>query len=264
MNEQALIGGLAWKEWRARRWLLPLLLGLIAAAPFLCSAVPWLGTTQYWELDPGRASLAMLSAFALGVAILSSTFLSPEEFDPARSFLYTLPIPRWRILGQKLRALAIQWLVLTALYVFLLAVWWKGAPPKWEWVVFLKAILFSASAIVFVAILSLHLRSPIVTLVVCAIVLPLVFAILFADGLAAIKESDKTIPLQAREVVNCLVAAALLIGWLFFLFCRTRLLELSLGARSLLGLLFAVIMLEIFFTIFLCDWRDLAFLVFGI
>ena len=115
--------GLFWKEWRARRWTLLALEGLMAGAVII----------GVLRLDPGKAisqldrgqiedtSWIMIAAaaFTIAAAILGMLLLSKEERDPAHSFLYTLPISRRRILLEKLLALGSHWLILALTFVAL-------------------------------------------------------------------------------------------------------------------------------------------------
>ena len=67
-----------------------------------------------------------------------------------------------------------------------------------------------------------------------------------------------------KAYLLCLVNGAILLAWLFFVFCRTPLQELSATQRALLAIVFTIGAVEFFGTIYLCDFRDLAFIVFGV
>jgi hypothetical protein len=202
----------------------------------------------------------MLCAFWIGVGVLGSTLLTREEHDPARGFLYTLPVSRREILAVKLGVLALQTLLLAAVGLATMSIWIRGPWSNDALGFILASLLFCAPGAAVAAILGLHFRSPVVALLVSAIVGLLLFLILFNDLITAAAAARPGV----RAAANCALAAAALLGWLFFLFCRTAVQELNPTARASLGLLFAIAALEVFATALLCNWRDLAFLVFGV
>ena len=65
-------------------------------------------------------------------------------------------------------------------------------------------------------------------------------------------------------LLKLLAGAGLLASWLFFVFCRKKLQELGSTARILLAFVFAVATFELFFTIFLCNPRDLIYILLGV
>lgn len=266
-------------EWRARRGLLACLGGLMA----LLGAFIW----GRGDLSTGAFPvLPVIASACLGVLLFTR-----EEADPARSFIYQLPISRRRLLGLKLAALASQLAALVGLTLVLAA-----APVFTQWISYtfyynsnfhydlLKgfgagaqalavAVALSLTVASVAAIAGLHARSPIVALALTLLIaagIVGVTSLTLLTGIVTI--NDRAVGrLPARLdslpvgwiILRQGITAALLVGWLFFLFCRTRLLELGSTARLLLALLFGVAAIEVLFMMFFTGWRDLAFWAFG-
>ena len=262
METQKYERGLFWKEWRAKRVMLIALGVLLLLSPYIAS---WFYTV--FEESSGFPDISISDTisgsrclvFLFGVFVIGAMFLTKEEHDPARSFLYALPIPRHRIVGMKLLSsfshvavLAIAFFVISDIHL----------TPTFRWIA-LSVIIGSVVVIPLVAIFNLHFRSVIVTVLLSVIFLVPIVLIFFSHGVDVYTGQEAYI-LSIRSVFDCLITAAALLGWVFFVFCRTPLQELNGTARALLGLLFGVVTVEILFTVLLCNFRDLAFIVFGI
>ncbi|MCX7045381.1 MAG: ABC transporter permease subunit [Candidatus Sumerlaeota bacterium] len=278
--------GLFWKEWRAKRWTLLALEGLMAGA--VIAAV--------LRLDPGRAISQLnrgqiqdtswitiaAAAFTIAAAVLGALLFSKEEHDPAHSFLYTLPISRRRILGEKLLALGSHWLILALTFIalyFVAAYLLRGRfnlPGESRQqaltkgiVIFrgMQALCIGLVAPVIAAPLAMHFRSLVSTLVVVLLVCLIMFGIIYLSSpylYYEIYPNSSRDALFNQFVVKTLVAFGALIAWLFFLFCRTPIMELTASRQAFLALLFVATFLELMGTAYFCDWGDLLFLVFGV
>jgi hypothetical protein len=258
MNGSGKTRGLIWKEWREKRWILATLAGLIALFPLLVA--PAMPVAAPLPKDWADLAWLLWAPFGVGVLILGAMLFSAEEHDPARGFLYTLPISRGAILGDKLKTLGLSWLLLAAVAAAATHLHVGNALDGEAWALLGSLVCFGALLTTLSVILGLHFRAVIVTLVVVTILaLPLV-PVLFTEVFVG----DFRLDLAVSLVLRCAIGVAALTGWLFFLFCRTGLQELQPTPRALLGLLFIVAALEVFATAFLCDWRDLAFILFGI
>lgn len=256
------------KELRARRLVFGVLVGLMALSGVLMAFLP--------NPDPGLLDLLLL----LSAAILGVTLFSAEEHDPARAILYQLPLSRARLLGIKLLALSVQFAVLLAIYGAF-AAWvlsWRVPATSYDEAL-LYATLFALSSplmVLIAAIVSLHARSVITALVLALPLGPILSALIFVPTLIAIKVSssnsnpvDTTLALFHHGgiywvALKYAIVTLMLGGWLFFLFCRTRLQELTPTPRILLALVFGVGAVEAVVTLFYTGWRDLAWLLFGL
>jgi len=113
------------------------------------------------------------------------------------------------------------------------------------------------------AILNLYFRSPIVTFFVALILFQMLAFVLALHNLEMIQVKER-LEISVKLVTGVGVLLLGLTGWFFFVFCRTRIQEFGGTARALSGLLFGIAAVEVFFTILLCNLRDLAFIVFGL
>lgn len=262
METQKYERGLFWKEWRAKYIMLIALGVLLLLSPYIAS---WFYTV--FEKSSGFPDISINDTISgsrclvllFGVFIIGATFLTKEEHDPARSFLYALPIPRHRIAGIKLLSafshvavLAIAFFVISAIHL----------TPTFRWIA-LSVIIGSVVVVPVTATLNLHFRSVIVTILLSLIFLFPIVLIFFSHGVD-VYTGQKPYILNVKSVIDCILTAAALLGWFFFVFCRTPLQELGGTARASLGLLFGIVTVEIVFTVFLCNFRDLAFIVLGI
>jgi len=263
--------GLFWKEWREKRWLLALFALAMILIPVLLIAFG--GLHRAGDVD--EAIFPVLGFFSLGVMALGALLLSREEEDPARAFLYTLPLSRGRILATKLGALASQWLVLALLLLVLAALHLLGREVpqnvqaalalEQSWRIVFVFLLWSPLMLLLAAIFSLHLRSILVTLVLTLVFcIPVVVVLSVGAGARLPGQSFWEEAPNVFLFGSCVLAAAMLAGWLFFLFCRTAIQEMGNTSRVLLALLFGVGAVEVIFTVFLCNYRDLIFILFGI
>lgn len=263
--------GLFWKEWREKRWLAATIALSMVLVPVAIVALGGLHRSVMVD----EVIILILLIFSLGVLALGARFLSREEEDPARAFLYTLPLSRSRIVAVKLGALAGQWALLAFILLALAALLSSSesamanehALQEMEqvWHMVSACLLWSLPGVLLAAIFGLHLRSTLVTVV---------FALLFCIPVVVVLSvgAGARLPGQSfwEEVPNvflfgsCVLAAAMLAGWLFFLFCRTAIQEMGNTSRVLLALLFGVGAVEVIFTVFLCNYRDLIFILFGI
>lgn len=263
--------GLFWKEWREKRWLLVLFALAMILVPVLLIAFG--GLHRAGDVD--EAIFPLLGLFSLGVLALGAVLLSRAEEDPARAFLYTLPLSRSRILATKLGALASQWLILALLLLVFAALLLLGKEVaqnvqaalalEQSWRMVFTFLLWSPLPLLLAAIFGFHLRSPLVAVVFTLIFCIPVVAILSLGSGSGLPDPDfwEGSP-NAFLFWSCLLAAAMLVGWLFFLFCRTAIQDLGNTSRVLLALLFGVGAVEVIFTVFLCNYRDLIFILFGI
>jgi hypothetical protein len=272
--------GIFWKEWRAKARMMVCLAAAVFVGTPLAVALLRTNTFTFFERSNTDWVAASATIFALSAIALGAMLIGREEQDPARAYLYVLPVSRRRILAAKLAALASQWLAL--LLALGLIYLWVGtilgpsqvghsAPPSdmpsagkphdqidiWLTVLF---VCFGLIASLLAAILSLHVRSAILTVFLAIFgILPLVMVLrVFASG------SENLFDGYVRSFVCAMVLFLVLVAWLFFAFCRTPLQELGPTPRTLLALLFIVALAEFAFTVFLCDWRDLVFIAFGI
>jgi len=108
-----------------------------------------------------------------------------------------------------------------------------------------------------------HLRSILVALIVTAF-FSAVLAAIIAITSGGLRQDFWEIAPGYSQVWMCLAATLALGGWLFYLYCKTPIMETGATARVLLGLLFGVAMAELAFTFFWCDYRDMVFIVLGI
>jgi hypothetical protein len=195
--------------------------------------------------------------------LLGATFFTRDEHDTARDFLYLLPVSRREILRVKIRAFLSQLFLF-----FVLALIPMLCLVGIQTVLAIGMLSLAAAALAgFVtAILLLHCRTVILTLVgavVCATALLVIFVPdLVVSGQGKLSQTEA----WAFWTVffKLLAGAGLLAGWLFFVFCRKKLQELGATARILLAFLFAVTAFELFFTLFLCNPRDLIFILLGV
>lgn len=266
-----------WKEWRTKRALLISVAAVILSIPLIILALRWgveMSLPRAYWMDIDAYLLVGLTVMTLGVAVVSATLFSREEHDPARGFLYTLPISRSEILGSKLRALgahlgalagvgAVAALIVLAIRSADFEAAQRGALDhrSGAFTLALPVIIgFSALALQIVAgalltvIFSFHFRSPLVTTLIAPIPAILMILLLRFSGAGG----------PTLFLIDNVILAGALVAWMYFVYCRTPLHELSDTKRVLLWLLFVAVFAELEFTFFLCDFRDLAFLVFGV
>ena len=124
----------------------------------------------------------------------------------------------------------------------------------------LWAAVGAVPLLVFTAIMSLYVRSAIVTVLVSGVFFAPLVMIMALDWVAPPSGGEPSVWLWVWR--NAVMAAALG-AWLFYLFCRTAIQERGPGVRFAFGILFAVTAIELAATVFLCDFRDLLFIVTG-
>lgn len=239
---------LFWKEWRAKAWLL-----LVApVAIFLGWAVKIpLGSSDYE---------GFLMSFAFSAALIGVTFMSGEEHDPARSFIYQLPISRREIFMIKLGANALQLFLLlivcmavaVTLFSDLVRVWQDR--PEEEFLFSLP--FFTLPLWPMAAIFIYMLRSHIVAMALTAAAgIPVVAMLIFQ------MEHGRDL----GWLVGQSLLFTLLLGVVFyFVFTRSAVQERGPNMRTFLSLLTVVAIVEAAFTLFMANWRDVLFIVFGV
>ena len=261
---------LTWKEFKEKRWLL---LSLVLLIPL--AGLAGAGSYATFGAHPGypgmiEDSLALgpLLYFFLGSFILGTQLFTRAERDPQSAFLYSLPVSRAKILSAKFKSLFIQWLLFAALSLpWILYLCAKTTfSDSMNIAIALATATLALPAMTLAAVVSLYLRSTLTGLLVSiTLALPAGFLLAVASHLA----KDWYYAFYPARVIGLLLVdvaltTAALMGWLYFLYCRKKLDELGAVQRTLLGLLFGVVLIELVFTFFLCDYRDLLYLLFGI
>jgi hypothetical protein len=264
------------KDWRARRWPLCAMAGIIT---LLCVA-----TLKHQ--GAGWGFFVVPAVFAVFASmILSVLFFSAEEYAPTRGYLDTLPISRWRIIAVKILTLAAQNLALLALLLIGGVVGWcklcfydytphTGTMTLGIALVFILTFCILLIALPLGAIVSLHISSPVVALVITALIGILLMALVGFSEASSIFTDISDTPKQVEQIFSSgivsmilsrsIITCVVLTGWLFFLYCRTRVREVRPGSNMLLALLFGVGAIEVMATIFYTGWRDLLRIVLGV
>lgn len=269
--------GIFRKEWRSRGWVLAGLAGVV---------VVWALFMFPHELSDTMPLIAFLLAASAGLGV---TLFSREERDPARALLYLVPLSRGRILTAKLRVLSVNLACLFLAYSAAIAAFWAaltlhtGTSAQISMdtnaigiaaIALLLAALVGPLFALVGAIVSQHVRSVIVSLILTLLIavpmaamaaLPLLTSV-FSETSNRLYDPSWRIAWSSVPRVGSLflVLAALLCGWLYFLYCRTRVHELRPTPRALLVFVFGAAAIEVAFTLVFTGWRDLAYLVFGI
>lgn len=246
---------ITWKEWRAKA--LPL--SLLAAVALLGHVFARLLTETFYIRDAELESHLFVCS-VIG-AIVGALFMSRDEDDPARSFLYQLPIPRRRIFLAKLANSSAQWLTLTML---LLIVAWgmyltQSVPgsSKMRVANTLQFLPFMALPLWIIAALFIYLvRSSLVALVLTAVAWIPTTAI----RVIAIKEGGRGFDWL---ILMSLLFTALIACVFYLIFTRSAVHERSGNMRSLIAVLAVVAIVEGAFTLFFTGWRDLWFALTG-
>jgi ABC-type transport system involved in multi-copper enzyme maturation permease subunit len=244
------------KEWVARRWHLAICVVLIIGV--------WLEFSEW-----------LAGATLLVGALIGAGWLAPEEQEPERWWLGALPISRQRILAEKFVgaiSFYIIWMLLTCVLGFadkglrVDIIWWlkeKGIQFPFA-LAYPLILLGSLPAMVLAMIVALHTRSYITTLALTAVIGLVPGALLAVNvilpSLAHVFDLET---ISIRPLVGLLGLTVLLMGWLWFVWCKTRLRELSAPARSGALLLFMFSLWEISFLLFSTGWRDLWFILTG-
>jgi len=262
---------LFWKEWRTRGWLLLLLAIVIFFSPW----IGLLGETMLILEYSGESRLledllSLGTAYLLSALFLGLVLFSREETDPARGFLYTLPLSRRRILQEKLASFGTGLLILAAVFMI------RFLPLSSEALLesgtngILSAIVpFLVAAVpvvLFAGILSLHIRSVIVALLISVVFIIPLLVILAVGNLPLDDDLFLNVPLVNHFwlFVDGLLLSLGLGLWLFYLYCRTPIFEMSSLKRVLFGILFGAVTIEVAATVFLCDFRDLVYILLGV
>jgi ABC-type transport system involved in multi-copper enzyme maturation permease subunit len=261
--------GIPWKEWREKRWewagiALVMILAPILG-PFMVSTIdPYYLTGDPRDLE--EIAFYPLIVLALSPIFLSVLLFSSRELDPATGFLYTLPVSRSRILIEKIRSLFYSWVLLVLIFLVVVTLVVAGSglnDPRIAIGVFVTILLWCLPALMLGMIFRFHFRSVLVALIVTAF-FSAVLAAIIALTSGGLRHDFWEIAPGFSQVWMCIAATLALGGWLFYLYCKTPIMEMGGTARVLLGLLFGIAMAELAFTFFWCDYRDLVFIVLGI
>jgi ABC-type transport system involved in multi-copper enzyme maturation permease subunit len=242
---------LFWKERSEKRWL-PL--ALVVAMLLACLAVP---ISPF--KSPPEWIMCNLLIYYMALAAVGMMFISKEEMILEHGFLYQLPLSRVRIVWSKLSVVLRSWLFISLCSVFL-NLWISGSQTvdydsRYVGLTIVAGYSLGLPFLAFCIITSLHFQSRIVAFIVSMILpIPMLFCIFIGSGAYGME----------ALVGFSLLAAIALVGWLFFLFCRTPFMELSGMKRMLLLLLFSVVSAELAYTFFLCNYRELAFILLGL
>jgi len=249
---------LFWKEWQARRGLLFLLCGMLV--------IPTLLTTVNHSFEYFVVWGIPVASILLGV-----TLFTADEKDPARSFLYLLPISRREIIVHKLVALFSQWLLLALVVAFLLTlsdfiVERSNERSMYDefglWMLAWCLVGGWLGALI-AGVFGLHLKSPI-TAVALAFVSLVILAFVIITFKAITANNEWAIKTNAcLFVFQGIIVSILVMAWLIYIFTKTALLEQTPSARLALALLFAIGLIEISATLFWANWRDVVFMVVG-
>lgn len=262
--------GILWKEWLEKRWewagiTLVMILAPIVG-PLLVVAIfdPYYSSSG--DRDLTRITLYPLLVLAIGLIAFSITLFSSQELDPAKGFLYTLPISRSRILFEKLRALAESFGLLLLIFIAVIILVGAGsdlARLDQGLRIAITVVLWCLPASVLGTIFRFHFRSSLVALIVTAFFSAILAAIIAITS-GGLRHDFWEIAPGFSQVWMSIAATLALGAWLFYLFRKTPIMEMGGTARVLLGLLFGIAMAEMAFTFFWCDYRDLVFIVLGI
>ncbi|MCX7049808.1 MAG: hypothetical protein NTX50_30540 [Candidatus Sumerlaeota bacterium] len=263
------------KEWRAGlKSLWPIAVVMILVITF---AVGYLRSNasieSFWLL-------AMMIAFACPVSLLGLGFFDKEDFHPAGAFRSSPPAIRRSILGEKLAALGAQWAALAVLYIIICAL----LPPLWNrrWPPMLSenaplAAQWGGAKIIYISLCAGMVSTALIVAFSLLMRLALfagafgLIAWVFCAKYISASAFGANIPIMAPAwdgavrwfCFESIALSAALVGWVFFAACHTRLMERGAWLRAYLAILFGAIVIEMSYTIFLCDWRELVFVVFG-
>ena len=253
---------LFWKEWRAHRWTLAALAGLIVIAEGIAT----------WQALIERSIPFLWIVLPLAAAMLGAGFFSREELDEPRSFLHTLPLSRGEIYQAKLVTGFFQLAFLMILGLCLCAgAIALGVPWSVFWElrdIVLTAVVDSFVLYLCCAIALYHMRRSLTAFILGSGAAGVLFVgvIIFKAILVNHTNVHDSQPWRMMLSMpgEAIIEALLLAGWLGFLYCRTPLAEQTATARFLLWALWVVAFLELFVFLFFTGWRDLFYLLTGV
>jgi ABC-type transport system involved in multi-copper enzyme maturation permease subunit len=235
---------------------------LLALCALIILALPWLTGISKEGIGAVTGLLLLLNSAAIFRA---------KELDTQDFFLYALPVSRAKILASKY-----AWVILCILALMILCFYSWGTvhgetqAPNPYWIL---PMLFLPALVPVV--LSLYFRSSQITTLVVSLIATLLwgFVALLLFPYIRLPLIDPStyhdfygthvFTLFGRGWIDYVLILLGLVGWSFYVFCRTRLTEKSHSRSTLLGIEFVVLFAWFAYVILGANLRDIWYLLFG-
>ncbi len=251
---------LFWKEWRSRAGLHIVLFALLL---FYAAIMRFsYGRSLALPLDKVFSFIPWAS-FLVGTLIFGTVLFSREESEPARCWLYTLPISRSGVVRQKILTLLLQGLTLLSLGMLsaFMTRDFRQLSAGTSILITVRVGLTGLVLLLLAAAVSIHLRRPMMAFLLavftCLIIWPSMWLSIGLYG--AEWQLDR--PLE--DCAKCVLLVAVTGLGLTLLLTRTRIQELPSIARTGVLLVLLILYVQAVYTHLLAGWSDLWFLLTG-